>query len=40
MGDTYQKNNLNWPLKIYENLENIHVKQIAYVPDTGHKNLI
>ena len=40
MGDTYQKNNLNWPLKIYENLKNNHVKQIAYVPDTGHKNLI
>jgi sulfopyruvate decarboxylase alpha subunit len=40
MDDTYQKNNLNWPLKIYENLENNNIKQIAYVPDAGHKNLI
>jgi sulfopyruvate decarboxylase alpha subunit len=40
MGDTYQKNNLNWPLKIYENLKNNNIKQIAYVPDAGHKNLI
>ena len=40
MDDTYQKNNLNWPFKIYENLKHNNIKQIAYVPDSGHKNLI
>ena len=30
----------NWPYNIYKVLSNNDVKQIAYVPDAGHKDLI
>lgn len=30
----------NWPYNIYKALSNNNVKQIAYVPDAGHKDLI
>ena len=31
---------INWPLKIYEVLKKNNIRQIAYVPDAGHKSLI
>ena len=40
MNNNYEKKNINWPLNIYDNLKKNNIKQIAYVPDVGHKNLI
>ena len=30
----------NWPYNIYEVLKDNKIKQIAFVPDAGHKDLI
>ena len=40
MNENIQKMNINWPLKIYEVLKKNNIRQIAYVPDAGHKSLI
>ena len=40
MVNKFEKNLLNWPLEIYDILREDKIRQIAYVPDAGHKSLI
>ena len=40
MVNKFEKNALDWPIEIYDIFKEDKIKQIAYVPDAGHKSLI